>query len=364
MVRIVKDANHFFYTTVPLYHFTQDGRYLRQPKPDMRTTTSILMLFCCCLCSAQTWPLRQAVTPTDVANALYGNVTFLSSQCYEAVRDGKLTAYKDSSFTSRYSQEDFNNLGIFREQIQIINPLNLDDVYDLIDTTVLSPFDPFTFHSLVIGGKNIRYVMNDLESCYFKKSDVKKVVAAEQKWLLSYWENNLGTVISTARMPVIGQDKIRGLGMLLYKTGISGNLKAYRNDSLTSFYAAEELPAIGTSIDHMQSVDPLDPSNVTEILLSRLFDPTGINRVFFSLVPYSNGGKQFVFNYQALAPTYRPMIGGIELPLQSMFWIRQEDTKKYLNTEEQHFWSVVLFYAIQKNIHPDGVPAAWEEEAE
>lgn len=72
---------------------------------------------------------------------------------YKAVNDGILTPYRSDSLVSIYTPEEVLDLGVYRENQQIINPDNPEDPYDLIDTVITTPFDPLKIDKF--------YVMED-----------------------------------------------------------------------------------------------------------------------------------------------------------------------------------------------------------
>ncbi|MDX5320221.1 MAG: gliding motility protein GldN [Bacteroidota bacterium] len=69
---------------------------------------------------------------------------------YKAVNDGILTPYRSDSIVSIYTPEEVLDLGVYRENQQIINPENPDDPYDLIDTVITTPFDPLKIEKFYI----------------------------------------------------------------------------------------------------------------------------------------------------------------------------------------------------------------------
>jgi hypothetical protein len=62
------------------------------------------------------------------------------STWYNYGEQGLLKAYKNPSFTEFFSKDDFVSGELFKRVFQIQNPENPDDIYDLIDTTVITPF--------------------------------------------------------------------------------------------------------------------------------------------------------------------------------------------------------------------------------
>ncbi len=69
---------------------------------------------------------------------------------YKAVLDGVLTPYRNDSLVSIFTPEEVLDLGVIRENQQVINPANPDDPYDLIDTVIITPFDPMKIEKFMI----------------------------------------------------------------------------------------------------------------------------------------------------------------------------------------------------------------------
>lgn len=69
---------------------------------------------------------------------------------YKAVLNGNLTPYRNDSLISIYTPEEVLDLGVIRENTSVINPLNPDDPYDLIDTMVITPYDPLKIQKFFI----------------------------------------------------------------------------------------------------------------------------------------------------------------------------------------------------------------------
>jgi hypothetical protein len=65
----------------------------------------------------------------------------LSRIVYQNILDETLAAYKDDSLVTKYNPE-VSERGSVTENKQVPNPNNPDDIYDLIDTTIITPFDP------------------------------------------------------------------------------------------------------------------------------------------------------------------------------------------------------------------------------
>ena len=74
----------------------------------------------------------------------FGNIV------YKAVLDGVLQPFRSDSLVSIYTPEEVTDLGVMRENQQIINPANPDDPYDLIDTVIVTEFDPMKIQKFFV----------------------------------------------------------------------------------------------------------------------------------------------------------------------------------------------------------------------
>jgi gliding motility associated protien GldN len=63
---------------------------------------------------------------------------------------GKLKMYRTDSLDKAMTIEDFEKIGGSCESVQIPNPLNPDDPYDMIDTTICTPFDPMNVNRFMV----------------------------------------------------------------------------------------------------------------------------------------------------------------------------------------------------------------------
>lgn len=65
----------------------------------------------------------------------------LGTLIYRSVNDQLIDPYRNDSLVSIYTPEEVLDLGVIKENQEIINPLNPDDPYDLVDTLIVTPFD-------------------------------------------------------------------------------------------------------------------------------------------------------------------------------------------------------------------------------
>lgn len=122
------------------------------------------------------------------------------------------------------------------------------------------------------------------------------------------------------------------LNRLLYEAVANGDLTAYRNDSLESFYTPEEVMEIGGYEETVQIYpDPDDPYYYYDSVIYSPFDETKI--IKYQLLEDWIFDKQsglFSARIIALAPMYKPEVEGMELPEQPMFWVDWNEARQYL----------------------------------
>ena len=58
---------------------------------------------------------------------------------------------------------------------------------------------------------------------------------------------------------LLGKDKLLALNTKLYQAAVNGQIKAYRNDSMVSFYTKNEVSERGTFQSVVEIPDPADP---------------------------------------------------------------------------------------------------------
>ncbi len=115
-------------------------------------------------------------------------------------------------------------------------------------------------------------------------------------------------------------------------------LVAYKSDSLTSFYTAEEVLKLGSYDKNIQVYpDPNDPYYAIDSVIPVRFKPEEIKK--YKLIEewiFDRNTSEMYVRILAIAPMYRPVAGstGIELPEQEMFYIKYNDARPLFVNEE------------------------------
>lgn len=127
---------------------------------------------------------------------------------------------------------------------------------------------------------------------------------------------------------------------ILYEAATTGYgsapITAYRNDSLISFYTAEEVLSLGAEEEVIQyAPDPDYPDFLIDSVITNPFRADKIIRyeVMEDWI-FDKQRSMFFPRIIAIAPLYRPKLGGAELEEQPLFWLKWEDVRKILVNQE------------------------------
>lgn len=141
----------------------------------------------------------------------------VSTSLYRSINKGTVTLYNSDSLKYELTLAELDELGGYCETAQYPNPANPNDPYDLIDSTVCTPFDPAKFTgfgmgyewklapfnsqarlrtiSLLFKQSIVEIELPERPMFYIKAEDVKKLLP-ETDWLLMNDIFNYG-VLST-----------------------------------------------------------------------------------------------------------------------------------------------------------------------
>jgi len=117
----------------------------------------------------------------------------------------------------------------------------------------------------------------------------------------------------------------------------SAPITAYKNDSLIAFYTAEEILKLGGEEEAIQFYP--DPENYPDYYIdSVVINPFRPEKIIkYKIMEDYIFDKQrslFFWRIIAIAPMYQPKAGGMQLAEQEMFWVKWEDFKKILVSQE------------------------------
>lgn len=264
-----------------------------------------------------------------------------------SILDGKLKVYEDKKLTKLMSPQEFINKMQVRKNLQIPNPQNPYDIYDLIDTVVLSEAAPQDFIFSENGGVEI--VCEAGTKMYVGYKPLKKILDARLISILDYFHyKGLKSISDTAFFPFF-KEQVKLIGMALYKDGVNGKLKPYQNDSLTSIYTVDEIWERVVIRENKSIPNPQNPNDWYDLIDTVIiyeFNPESIDniRLYFE---WKTKGFETKAGFFAIAPTFKPIAAGLELIYLPIFYIKGSDYLATLNKTEKEFWPYFYSYMLQ-----------------
>jgi gliding motility associated protien GldN len=118
------------------------------------------------------------------------------------------------------------------------------------------------------------------------------------------------------------------LSKILYDAVRTGQLKAYRSDSLKAYYNIETFMKRGLEEEYIETpIDPDDPTITRLDTIITPFDPQERIKQYLVMEDWYFDKKlsTMVPRIIAIAPLYRAKVAGIDLGLQPLCWLRFED---------------------------------------
>ncbi|MES2781061.1 MAG: gliding motility protein GldN [Bacteroidota bacterium] len=115
---------------------------------------------------------------------------------------------------------------------------------------------------------------------------------------------------------------------ILYESVRTGQLKPYRSDSLRSYYNIEAFMRLGEEVEFVETpTDPNDPSITKVDTIYTPFDPEQRIKQLILMEDWFFDKKTSTMSPRiiAIAPLYRVKVGGIDLGLQPLCWLRFDD---------------------------------------
>jgi gliding motility associated protien GldN len=184
-------------------------------------------------------------------------------------------------------------------------------------------FEDFTFsHDAVKERKAIPYPgLREADVAYQKR--VERVIDTREKQNLALtWPRN-------------------HMGKIIFSKVLDGTLTAYQNDSLSSQYTSEEVNERGAIVENKQVPNPLNPDDIYDLIDTTIvteFDPEKIIkwRVMEDWI-FDRKHSTMIVRIIAIAPLFKPVVAGLELPETPLFWVRWDEAREDVLTNQEMF---------------------------
>jgi len=125
------------------------------------------------------------------------------------------------------------------------------------------------------------------------------------------------------------------LAKILLKAAYTGMVDVYSKRDLTEPVPSERIPMLGVFKELISVPDSIDPS-ITHSYIS-LVRPNWESMVKFRIIEewvFDKLHSKLIPRIVAIAPLYRPVVGGIELPEQPLFWIKYDEIRPIFANSE------------------------------
>lgn len=256
----------------------------------------------------------------------------------QSALSGGLNFYRDPALKTVFSPEEMLQFTLLEETIQIINPANPDDPYDLIDTLISYPITEWTSFKLL--DQVVMAKINETRTAYLKISDFKKIVGHEAFLYWQLWQKKaFDQDISFNKAHQIGIAWAESLMEKLYLiTQQSNKLTKYLSDSLTTritdTLALKEIIAIRENVSIINPINPNDPYDLIDSTIILIRGSTEMTGILLSL-DYELEGHEMEYDITAMALSFSPVIGGIRLEIPVAWaWMKYEPCLAQLNKQD------------------------------
>lgn len=252
------------------------------------------------------------------------------------ITEGKLIVYHDTNFKKPVQIEEYHTLIETKKNVQVPNPQNPDDIYDLIDTVIFFEQGPEDF---VLDGETVEIISGSGAKMYVETKKLSQLLDSRVLAMLNFFKLKGLKTINYYNLSAFFKKLVSQLGADLYDWGIKGEVKPYRNDSLTSFFTINEIKERVISSETIQIQNPENPGDIYDLIdtvVVREFNPDSIKiiRLFFE---WETDGFETEAEFFAIAPSFRPVFRGFELPPTPIFTIKASNYLKRLKEQEKEF---------------------------
>ncbi len=301
--------------------------------------TTLFFLISADLFSQMPEPARANFNFIDLLNYTTVHSWRMMDKIKENIDEGKLPIYKDSGLKELHPLQDFYDNLYKKRYVKISNPMNPDDIYDLIDTFI---YEGLYYPSELCFQDNsaLKLEYSNGMIVYVSLNKVRKQMDKYYNNIIDYYLAKNFTTITGKGLIDFCKSEIRDLGIKFYNYGISGQLKAYRYDSLTTTYTIEEIldrVSIKVNTQHPNPNNPDDIYDLIDSVTTYGFNPDTIDvlRIYSEWEAKESGAE---ITFTALAPMFKPVAAGLQLPYTPIFNLKFQEVFKRMPKTEKLFW--------------------------
>lgn len=274
----------------------------------------------------------------------------IANKIYKAIEQKKLIAFKSKSLTSQYTLEEFKKLGMKTLVQSIQNP---DNPYDTKDTTITIYLKPNHIHSIGFENSKILCVkVDEISSYYLDLESVNEHLTNEEINYLNFLFFKKTTSTDFVTLKNISQSEFRFLSNFIFDMAISGKENAFGNLEFDTTYTIDEIRKRGRIVEIKSIPNPKNKGDIYDLIDTVIiteFNPLDIEKLFvFHL--WTSGEKPATnISNLAYSPSFKPVLGGLEMGERPMFYIKAMDLEKHLSKVEKEFYNSLFIYSLRNN---------------
>lgn len=271
----------------------------------------------------------------------------IAERVKNGIFNGSLDVFADKELKQKLSFEEYFEITSVRENRQMPNPDNPDDIYDIIDTVIV--FESYVNDFVFIENGVVECLTTENKKAYISQKQLKKHLDKRLLGTLDFYAKSGLDSLIDENLFAFSKLQIQQLGKKLYLYGLEGKMKAYRNDSLKTEYSNEEIEDRVSIKENYQIQNPLNPDDIYDVIdtvVTTLLDVDSIKniRIYFD---WETDGFESEAKFSAIAPMYNPVAAGLKLPLTSIFLLKAGDYIRTLSKHEKVFWQYFYSFMLQ-----------------
>jgi hypothetical protein len=291
----------------------------------------------------------------------------------------KLNAYGDKNLRRVYSRDELFWIGADSETVQIANPANPDDPYDMIDTTIYNPFDPSGDYSWILYpneyfrsndwkeiksvGISYKYYGKDSLLYRYRRSDLDSRLLPEEKRLLQAYLNYANPAGRQMESIAVSDTLLKkfmlawydSVSTALYHKIENGEIKIFRNDSLEGELSLKDLEKLGGNCFTVQISNPANPNDPYDMIDTTVCDPFNPSDLkgFSAAYDWTARATGSCNSLRGIGLLFSQMLAEIELPERSMFWIKTEDAQKFIPQQDWLLMTELFNFQLLSSVEKD-----------
>lgn len=283
---------------------------------------------------------------SDSSNAMFGSLVLdeFGLELHTLLTTGLIHFYSDTNFQHHMELDNAKSFFYLPKMMQIINPENPDDPYDLIDTMIYEYESPYEWFLIRTGTKHVELVSHPGQRVFLRKKDLETI--EQSRLVIAVVEANPNTLIQGDNFGLYAKQFYDDLQWKVYKAFLDKNLNLYKGNKFNTIYSSKEKILFGVKRENWQIINPENPNDPYDLIDTVVTTPPNVEAFKSLLYMTSNqtNGNSKLLGI-SLTTCSRPLIAPPFITISSLQgrcntcfgWIKIEDLEKALSKEDMYF---------------------------